>query len=197
MRLKLTILHNNGKKIRGRDVHLRQGDADGACGPYCILMALIAAGIETRDRIISLSRSHGNSNFEKLMGKFDNKSGRFFADGTMRTDLVEFLSHYRKIQTASIHGGSSKVRTFLVDHIKQNHPVILGLPSHWVLATGISETHDNQLVSIYALDPGREPLNKAWNLEIEGGGTGSPKPFLVLTDGSKVAFDDAFALWPV
>ena len=195
MRLKLTILHDNGTRISGKDVHLRQGDADGACGPYCILMALIAAGIETRDKIISLDRHHGNSNFAKLMDKFDNRSSRFYNGGTILPDLTKFLSHYGRVQTKAVHGNGTVVRKFLIEHIKQNHPVVLGLPGHWVLATGISETQDGQLLSIFALDPSRESQNKAWNLEIEGVGAGGSTPYIVLTDGSRVAFDDAFALW--
>lgn len=176
-------------------MHLMQGDVDGACGPYCIFMALIAAGIETRERITSLGEYHGKTNFAKLMKKLGTKSAKFFAGGAMLEDISDFLSAYSKIKTDKVRGNGPEVRKFLVKHIKENHPVILGLPGHWVLATGICETQENDLISIYALDPGRPPQDKAWNIEIEGVGTGSQKPYLVLTDGSRVAFDDAFALW--
>ena len=196
MRNKLTILKDaNGKRIDGQYVHLRQGDVDGACGPYCIFMALIAAGIEPRERITSFGEYHGNTNFGKLMSKFDNRSGRFFANGTILKDLSKFLSAYPSVKTGMESGNATIIRNFLVTHIRQNHPVILGLPGHWVLATGIYESAVGELISILALDPGRDSARRAWNVEIEAFGTGSPLPFLVRTDGSRVAFDDAFALW--
>ncbi|HEJ1134341.1 TPA: hypothetical protein SLU32_004560, partial [Pseudomonas aeruginosa] len=30
--------------VHGDKVHLRQGDMDGACGPYCLVMAMLVRG---------------------------------------------------------------------------------------------------------------------------------------------------------
>lgn len=36
----------------GELVHLRQGDLDGACGPYCLFSALITLGLLQRDDLL-------------------------------------------------------------------------------------------------------------------------------------------------
>lgn len=42
-------------------VHLRQGDRDGTCGPYCLYMALIAMGFIGRSDATDLSRHDGRT----------------------------------------------------------------------------------------------------------------------------------------
>ncbi len=36
----------------GDQIHLRQGELDGACGPYCIISALIALGLMRRSNVL-------------------------------------------------------------------------------------------------------------------------------------------------
>ena len=42
-------------------VHLRQGEMDGACGPYCVVMTLIALGVMSRDQARSLDSFDGRT----------------------------------------------------------------------------------------------------------------------------------------
>lgn len=43
--------------VHGDKVHLRQGDMDGACGPYCLVMAMLVRGQLRRRRARAWSGS--------------------------------------------------------------------------------------------------------------------------------------------
>lgn len=44
-------------------VHLRQGEMDGACGPYCVAMTLIALGVMSREQAQSLDSYDGRTDW--------------------------------------------------------------------------------------------------------------------------------------
>ena len=58
------LISTNNKS--DNEVHLRQGDMDGACGPYCVAMALLMLGRMQRNEI-----SPGkNIDFRTKFGRF-------------------------------------------------------------------------------------------------------------------------------
>lgn len=63
-------------------IHLRQGEIDGACGPYCAVMTLITLGVMSREQALSLDTFDGRTR----LGRFRDNLMAFGALVTERTD---------------------------------------------------------------------------------------------------------------
>lgn len=76
-------------------VHMRQGDADGACGPYALMMGLITRGALKRDHIAYMGDWDGRSR----EGRFRNalqEHGALVSRGTTTKDLIGLAEHFRR-----------------------------------------------------------------------------------------------------
>lgn len=56
--------------VHGDKVHLRQGDMDGACGPYCLVMAMLVRGQLRRRQAKGLERVDSRSRYGRLMKRW-------------------------------------------------------------------------------------------------------------------------------
>jgi len=82
----------------GALVHLRQGDADGACGPYALMMALLTLGVLERKEITDMNLWDGRSR----EGKFRNaliSHGALISSGTNGEDLAILAADSMTIRT--------------------------------------------------------------------------------------------------
>lgn len=159
-------LDDNGLLINtdGGAVHLRQGDMDGACGPYCVAMALLALGKMGRDEI----HPGEKIDFRKRYGKFlkvIHDLEPMVLCGANADDLCNMLDAHNLASGDVIKGTGKNLIPEITQALKKNHPVILDVRSkksdglnHWTLAIGASENH------LFLLDPGYElhPSN-FWN----------------------------------
>jgi hypothetical protein len=188
-------------------LHLRQGDIDGACGPYCLFMALMICGAARREEITgSPNNIHGNTRLAKAFKLMEEYSA-LFKHGTQMEDLEHFVNktYKKKVKTELCLDRGVSLRPFIEKHIKLNHPVILGLDwggndGHWVLVIGLEYLVDDSgqetLWRFLVLDP-MEPASKvcAWNSVIEATGSGGKYPFVWWKDYDvKVQFDEGMAL---
>lgn len=187
-------------------VHLMQGDLDGACGPYCLLMALLTLGIVDRDNLLDWDLRGSRRGLAKLL-QLTEQYGPFFHNGTNLDDLKELVQRsFGRELGVSVHNGSgTEIRKFVVDNIEENHPVVLGIDfpdgAHWVLVIGLEHAVDDEgtqtLSRFLVLDP-KDPAPKvsAWNGVIDARGSGGPYPYTWWTgEDRKVKFSAAMAVW--
>ncbi len=190
-------------------IHLQQGSLDGACGPYCLCMALIILGVEKHSKLSN--RDHGE-HAEKLFSLISNYANTLITEGTD----IKFLKKYADIygnknisssfKSATLDGRSAlaksgrkkdhnTVRDFVIENIRKGNPVILGSCYHYALVIGIGyedKISDDEMPRyLLLLDPSiSAPKYSAWNGVIDMGVKGKN---WFGTGG--FTFEDALALW--
>lgn len=164
-----------GPSAQEAPVHLRQGDADGACGPYCVLMALLALGLATRDAAMLTNGIDNRTRMGRVWATF-SRWGPLVCNGTDEENIAEVLAAYGP--NAVLHRpertGRKGVNDFILEHLNVNHPVVVGIEAqgggkHWVLAVGVDVgLGEDDAKRLLILDPGLEVSSVcAWNSVIE------------------------------
>ena len=159
--------------VHGDKVHLRQGDMDGACGPYCLVMAMLVRGQLRRRQAKGLERVDSRSRYGRLMKALDQHG-------------PAARRHHRR-RPAGAAGRDQRYRAFRPQgrgaQVGPAHPRIPGgrlsgsarFPRpqgsdirHWGLAIGMSER------AFLLLDPAHDlPRGQAWNAVITSEAHGS------------------------
>lgn len=172
--MKITLLpgiklDKNGLLVNGDDeaIHLRQGDMDGACGPYCIAMALLALKAMGRHEVSPLSKID-----------YRTRTGKFFRElkeldpmilgGSSSEDLQAMISAHNGVQCKITSNRSGKILPAAKIALESGHPVIIDVRSkvneelnHWTLAIGFSDDY------LFLLDPGYElRSSNIWNATV-------------------------------
>lgn len=151
-------LDADGKLINtdGDQVHLRQGDMDGACGPYCVAMALLVLTKTTRYELDPSYKIDYRTRAGKLL-KVIHSFDPMVLCGTGAHDLCEMLSAHNQAYGRIFEGSSSQLVPKVKQAIDNGHPVILDVQSkraeglnHWTLVVGYSDDY------LHLLDPGYE-----------------------------------------
>ena len=153
-----------GPMIRRSPLHLRQSDLDGACGPHCALMALMALGIVARQQVENLPNARNKS----LSCLWSNTERKYFA-GTNARELKSTLASYAEDIDAKIF--LKNCVDHALDALSSSGMAIIGIKNgafdHWVLAIGLggSERKSGFTPSSFLiLDPGYSPNPlSAWN----------------------------------
>jgi hypothetical protein len=162
-------------------VHFRQGDLDGACGPYSLLMALVTNGVIGRDEASWMSLSDGRTR----LGKFSNRLREFgglIGNGTNSLDLDWLSSCFgREISTEFFTGNTRAIVSKSLQAVQKGRASILrvewpGGGAHWLLIVGyqgrVIQSEENeqavQCTHLLCLDPFVEaPVVSLWNAVIE------------------------------
>lgn len=187
-------------------VFLRQGDADGACGPYSLLMALLACGVIARDQITYFAGIDRRTSYGKLMACLAEHPG-LFHEGTTLDQLTAIIEPIfrRQLDYAASYASGTEARSFVREHVEAGHPVILGIAfadgAHWLVVVGIEYDADGAARRFLLLDPsGAPPAACSWNGAIDLTGMGGRYPYTYWWPGvgetDRVALSEALALWP-
>lgn len=187
-------------------VFLKQGDADGACGPYSLLMALMICGLIDRDNILFFAQLDRRTNYGKLMARLNEHPG-LFVNGTSLDNLVAIITGIfaRRLCFEQCNENGTRVREFAYQHVAAGHPVILGLEfvdgAHWVVVVGVEYHADDTVNRLLLLDPGGPaPKGYAWNGAISYHGGGGRYPYEYWWPGDstpdRVCLNHGLALWP-
>lgn len=115
-------------KINAENVFLRQGDLDGACTVYSLMMGLIAAGKVSRRDICDLDivyKIDGREGFGRLIREFFYKEPK--SKNAPETILLRYGYTLEKIQNKLAHAFLSYVRT-------------------WYASSGRDEMHKKELL---------------------------------------------------
>jgi hypothetical protein len=188
-------------------VHLRQGDADGACGPYVVFMALIVLDLAHRDEVTAWALPDGRTKIGKLMQQLGERSNTLFVGGTTLKALDEvLLESFGRDLTTERHEVSGKTALdFIKQHLRQGNPVIVQLDgtddAHFVLAIGVDGGSGDgpEVDRLLVLDPADGASSVCpWNGVVDARPTGGKFPYTWWTKGdgglTKVQFYSALAL---
>lgn len=204
---------------RGYPVLFRQGDLDGACGLYALMMGLNLCGY-VDDETSFAKKPDRRTVLGKLYKQFEGYPA-LFSGGSYIDDLQKVVdkSFGSKVETEFFEGKNRELLDFTVSHVCEGHPVILGVNTqddmgHALLACGVEfeygtaglpEEEDDvpDPHKILTLDPsGYEvPSFVLWNsfiyYERQSGGR---YPYLYIgaqCEERKVSFGGALALWSI
>ncbi len=161
-------------------VHLRQGDMDGACAVYSLMMYLISIKVLTYKQVTNLNTSFkGNTSKGRLYKEFFKneglcRGGFYFSGDLNKPGIAEKLNHSFSKEVKAIpkiYNASKQNQKEATNDIKasidENNPIMLGFAikdgGHAILAIGYEEK-DGQITKIFCLDPGYD-LQKSsyWN----------------------------------
>ncbi|MCY1293414.1 hypothetical protein D9M68_330390 [compost metagenome] len=165
----------------GEAVHFRQGDLDGACGPYSLLMALVANGIIRRYEASYMGLHDGRTK----LGRFYNRLTEFgglISNGTDEFQLDWLAECFgRHIEIDIFEGNTRSMLEQLVEAVRKGHSSIVGVnwpggDGHWLLVVGyqgrvVGKGTDSRAIScthLLCLDPFVEaPKVSLWNAVLE------------------------------
>lgn len=162
-------------------VHLRQGEMDGACGPYCVVMTLIALGVMSRDQAQSLGSFDGRTRLgrfaEKLMG-----FGPLVSNGTYDYEVSRLVDVFKHtgVETEVLDVAPRRKTTVrnIADAVDNRKIPIVSVAwdcgqAHWLLVVGYQgyqadDDDEFQITHLLCLDPTSEaPRVSLWNAVIE------------------------------
>ena len=180
----------------------KQGSLDGACGPYCLFMALLIVGVVDNDELNDLWRIKLSTRLGKLI-KSMREHTTLFSDGTTPRDLEKLLEKsFGKVLDTEINESSGRdVIPFVIEHLKQDAPVIVGIKNkdmaHWLLAIGFEK--EDEVTKLLFLDPSGIDTSNYWNaaIDIELKQSGRyPYPWVDYNEDSNeyVQFEEAIAI---
>lgn len=157
-------------------VPLRQGDIDGACGPYSLLMALIIKEVISHEDVVELGSYDGRTRFGMFFDKL-KLFGPMFREGSTYGEmewLAKCFKNHPKGKVSTEAYTSLNLRENLkqiAEELNSDNPVIVGLQwngggGHWAVAIGYEKV-DETITKIFTLDPGYQYIpNTYWNAVI-------------------------------
>lgn len=203
VRLKLegAVSYQDGKL---KQVHLRQGSVDGACGAYSIMMTLLVLGQLDYDQLTTLARADGRSRAGKLLSSLEQYPG-LFRQGMDVAELSQLLqNNFRQVLSfVPITQSEGDPWKFAVDHVREGSPVIISMQGtgcgHWMVVIGVELDDKDRVTRLLALDSSVDAPNICpWNAFITPRRQkGHEYPFEWHSDGSScyVQIEEAVAVW--
>ena len=161
--LDITALGVSVFNRKWQPVHLQQGEMDGACAVYSMMMNLLILKVLTRNQVVNLKTTFkGNTAKGRLFKEFFVTEG-LCRDGFYFSEIKEKLSHsFAKEVTSSAlqYTASLSDQTSFVEELRSaidsDTPLITALSfkgrTHAVLAIGYEEQKD-VVKKIFCLDP--------------------------------------------
>ena len=160
-----------------QSIHLRQGEMDGACAVYSLMMNLMILKVLTRTQITNLNTTFkGNTAKGRLYKEFFITEG-LCRDGFYFTEIRDKLSHsFAKIVKSHTekYSNAQAEQGKYVENVKccinQELPLMTAISfrggTHAILAIGYEEI-DGNLTKIFCLDPDFAINNSSyWNAVI-------------------------------
>jgi hypothetical protein len=184
-------------------IHLRQGEMDGACGHYSMMMALIMLGLYRREDASDLLDFGHDS--DTPQGKFGQRiKKRGFFEGTATKDIQKIIGDTFKsdLKVTSMEGTGVEIRNFVESNIKKDNPVMLAFQykggAHWVVVVGLDfcgEDDNKELYRFLVLDPGgSNPKFSLWNGVVSVKSEPGPYPYKWWTDNDNYNVKFIYAL---
>ena len=163
-----------------QQAHLRQGELDGACAVYSMMMCLTIEKIIKRSLITDVPSSlKRNTSDGRLVKYFLEKQGMVINGYTLESLKENLQSAFKKkVESYYNNGEETELVGDIIRCLHDNHPVELAFSyarkkyGHAIVAIGYKKNEHS--TTLYCLDPGY-PIEacQIWNnvLEIETGST--------------------------
>ena len=171
----LCTLDETNKWIR---LHKQQGDLDGACAIYSLVMAMLCKGLLAEDDTKVYNRPDRRTDKGKLLYQFFNERG-MIRDGYSYITLAKEINESAfGIKAMRKNPRTNDGRIGLIsDYIYDDTPVIISVAFpdedekegwHALLAIGIEVDSDETITKILCLDPSHpSPKYSSWNCFID------------------------------
>ena len=190
-----------GPLVGKQPLHLRQGMLDMACGPHCVLMALMLMDELQRDDLDELDGYSAPRN-PALTKLWKRSTDLYFSGSTSKQLQSLFIPYTAAIKSRLLRKDGRNGR--VIECLKQGGLCILGFHnddfSHWVLAVGFS-THGKLAKpdKFLLLDSDAPTLPLApWNATLTATPNRKGSYCYEATDiCEKVIIDSALALTPI
>jgi hypothetical protein len=174
---KIDITINGLRKVlKKEDIFLHQGDMDGACTVYSLMMALIIEdAINFKDTALDAQEDKDQREAkQKLFKAFTSELGLIRGGLNLKEDVQSILKKTFSKYVKSEHCHGKDVDVFVRNSIDKGHPCIGvvsyrgGKTSHAVCVVGYEIGEEEEIVTkIFCLDPGADkPLTSYWNTVI-------------------------------
>lgn len=175
---RLSVSPEGPREVRNKDlVHLRQGDLDGACGPYFLISGLITLRLLRRKRVMNMKSWDGRTREGRFRDALAN-FGSLSCNGTTSEDLVWLtgIDKTKKLGAHSFTGSKTHIVESIAVAIDQDCLAIVGVhwagdAGHWMLVVGyqgVEQSGKTQLTHLLCLDPAQEaPKTCLWNAVID------------------------------
>lgn len=177
------ILTKEGLMVKGTKqmAHLRQGELDGACAVYSMMMCLVIEKIIKRNIITNVPESlRRNTSDGRLINHFLEKQGMVINGYELKILKDELQSAFRKKVNPYYYSADEyDLLDVIKEAINSNQPVEINFSrkrqyGHAVVIIGYKEERDK--TSFYCLDPGY-PMEECqiWNNVLEVDATATAK----------------------
>ena len=168
-------LTKEGLMVKGtkQGAHLRQGELDGACAVYSMMMCLVIEKIIKRNIITNVPESlRRNTSDGRLINHFLEKQGMVINGYELKILKDELQSTFRKKVNPYYYSADEyDLQAVIKEAINSNQPVEIKFSrkrqyGHAVVIIGYKEEKDK--TSFYCLDPGY-PMDECqiWNNVLE------------------------------
>jgi hypothetical protein len=129
-----------GGRREPQPIHLRQGEMDGACGPHCVLMALMALRVVRRGWV-----TDSPANAPRSVKAALRLTSEWYFCGTAVRDLAQIVQPLDRLVTASASKAShAALIPFILANLAEERLVVVGVHNsarrlkHWTLALGVA-----------------------------------------------------------
>lgn len=193
----LRVLDEERKWI---NLHKQQGDLDGACAVYSLVMALLCKGLLADSDTQIFNTPNRRTQKGKFLYHFFNEKGLIQEGYSFKTLAKEINeSSFNVVATRKDPRTDEGKVNLITEYLDMDIPVIISVKyddesGHALLAIGVEKDRNNDITKILCLDPGfPRPKCAIWNSYIEV--TRSPKsdkPFKYVREDRdiKVCLDD-------
>ena len=174
-------LSQDGLVVSGtkQPAHLRQGELDGACAVYSMMMCLVIERIIKRNIITNVPQDlRRNTSDGRLVNHFLEKQGMVVNGYELKVLQEELQSAFKKkVDTVYYHREDTDAIDEIINCIDDNHPIEICFSrkrnyGHAIVVIGYQKVNNN--IRLYCLDPGY-PIDECqlWNniLEIDKAST--------------------------
>lgn len=165
-------LEAKGKNGKWCPVLLFQGDMDGACSVYSLMMDLILIRTINRSDVTIRKKADGRKAKGRLLHEFLDNHG-LVVNGFKFEELKALLqSSFLKVVTSE-YIDEDNILDRIKGSIDDDMPIIIGIDfnnkdGHALVAIGYDTNSDGGLSEIYCLDPGQPKTNIGyWNAVIK------------------------------
>ena len=154
-------------------VHLRQGDLDGACAVYSLMMYMIILRIFTYKQVTEGNNIKRSTSKGRIIRNFLEGQNGLIRKGLGFADDIKTGLQYAAKSIVDCNYISNRQETLktLKECIDNNKPLMIGVDynktdGHALLAIGY-ETRNDKIIKIFCLDPGSDiGATSYWNAVI-------------------------------